>query len=141
MHEIAATWTLSLSSSFMQYARENTFIAEYETTRLLLRVYKKSYFIERLLRSGEKPQYAGPLDMFILFTRTLTFFRIPAAKLSCPIFSFARLVRFLIFWNAIWKNYVTRSKRRGVMALSVSSFLYVYLIYAAIVMQPRIMLS
>lgn len=49
------------------------------------------------------------LDMFILFARLLTSFRIPAANLSCPIFFFARLSRFWIFWSAIWKNYVARS--------------------------------
>lgn len=86
MHEIAAASRFSLSSSFMQCARESTFIAEYETLPLPLGVYKKASLSKDCSGLARSCSITGLLDMFILFARSLTFFRIPAANLSSYIF-------------------------------------------------------
>lgn len=90
MHEIAAVSRLSVSSSFMQRARESIFIVEYETPRLPLRVYKKASLSKDCLglaRSRSIPDFSICLSFFAF---SLTSFRQLTFRVSY--FSSARTI-------------------------------------------------
>lgn len=110
MHEIAAASRLSLSSSFMQRARESTFIANMKLPRYHFTYIKKASLSKDRLGLWGVVVYRTSRYVYPSRSSANILPHTPTANLSCPIFFFAWFPWFLIFWRSIRKNYVTHSR-------------------------------